>query len=390
MTTSPLPEGPSYRGDSRPPANASYKTVFRFNGSDGEYPEFPLVDYKGTLYGTTTTNTNGGYGSFFKITAQGAEKTLYTFGKANDDAVFPSGALVELGGVFYGASKFGGEHNMGTIFRISSSGAEKVLYSFVGGKNGEEPWAGLTVVKGTLYGTTWLGGTGNCGATYDGCGTVFKVTTSGKETVLYSFKSIATGEKPEGGLAYLDGELYGTTIAGGISPYDSGIVFKISPSGAEKVIYSFKNGFFKDGGDPTGSLTVVKGVLYGTTSVGGVYGSAAGAGTVFRITTSGDEKPIYSFKGGSDGVYPYFTSLAYLNGALYGTTSFGGTDSLGTIFKVTTSGSESVLHSFAGGKDGAIGDTADGGPVVLSGKLYGVTPGGGDTANDGTVYSIAP
>lgn len=330
-----------------------------------------------------------GAGSFFKITPAGVEKTLYAFGKTAGDATGPQfGRLVDVGGVFYGTTTFGGTHGFGAVFRVSPSGAEKVLHSFAGGKDGETPRAGLTAVNGTLYGTTALGGTGNC-ASGEGCGTVFKVTTAGKETVLYSFKSLGTGSGPEGALAFVGGALYGTVGAGGAS--GSGIVFKISLSGSVKVIYNFKGGFSKDGSDPTGDLTDVKGVLYGTTAYGGTYGSGTGtSGTVFRVTTSGAEKVIYSFKGSPDGGYPNFTSLANVNGTLYGTTCVGGTHSLGTIFKVKTSGGGSVLHSFAGGKDGAVGErVADAGPVALNGKLYGVAPAGG-AANDGTVYSIAP
>jgi uncharacterized repeat protein (TIGR03803 family) len=243
----------------------------------------------------------------------------------------------------------------------------------------------LVAVKGTLYGTTAAGGTGSCGS-QQGCGTVFKITSSGKETVLYSFKSIATGSVPEGGLAYVGGALYGTAEQGGSGGY--GIVFKMTLSGALKAIYSFKGTAFDDGYAPTGSLTVVKGALYGTTEYGGSYES----GDVFRITTSGDEKILYDFKNTPDGAVPSFTSLAYSNDAFYGTTICGGSKSLGTTFKVTTSGAESTLHSFAGGDDGSMGceqSPGDAGPILYKGTLYGVAPLGG-SANYGTVYSITP
>jgi uncharacterized repeat protein (TIGR03803 family) len=389
-TSSPLPEVPSYGTALQPAGTSSYKTTFRFNYTDGAYPSAGLTSYKGTLYGATPDGGSARVGTFFKITADGEEKTLYTFGKTTSADSGPQfGPLVEVDGVFYGTTYQGGEKSLGSVFRVSPSGQEKILHSFTGGKDGQWPKAGLVAVNGTLYGTTSLGGTGQC-ASNEGCGTVFKITTSGKETVLYSFKGISTGDGPEGGLAYAGGALYGTAVQGG-TPNDSGIVFKISLSGSLKVIYNFKGGFFDDGDGPTGNLTVVKNVLYGTTTYGGAYGSGTGtSGTVFSITTSGSEKILHSFKGGPDGGSPCFTSLAYLNGALYGTTCAGGTHSLGTIFKVTTSGGESVLHSFAGGKDGAIGEhLEDVGPAVLNGKLYGVTPVGG-TENYGTAYSIAP
>jgi uncharacterized repeat protein (TIGR03803 family) len=391
LTSSPMPAVASFGNALQPPGASSYKTIFRFNDTDGAYPSAGLTAYQGALYGATPAGGSGRLGTFFKITSGGAEKTLYSFGKISGGDSGPQfGPLIEVGGVFYGTTYQGGQKSLGSVFRVSSSGAEKVLHSFTGGKDGQWPKAGLVAVNGTLYGTTSLGGNGKC-ASNEGCGTIFKITTSGKETVLYSFKGISTGEGPEGGLAYVGGALYGTAIQGG-TPYDSGIVFKISLSGSLKVIYDFKGGAFSDGAGPTGNLIVVKGVLYGTTAYGGAYGNGTGtSGTLFRITTSGSEKILHSFKGSPDGGYPNFTGLAYLNGALYGTTCVGGTHSLGTIFKVTTSGGESVLHSFAGGKDGAIGERlADAGPAVLGGKLYGVTPSGGGTANYGTVYSITP
>jgi uncharacterized repeat protein (TIGR03803 family) len=380
LISSPLPEAPSYGAASRATADASYKTIFSFNGKDGEYPSAGLTDYNGDLYGTTGSSTDGGYGAFFKF-ADGAEKTLST---PLDLTTAQFGPLVELDGAFYGTTYQGGGGH-GTVFRVSASGAAKTLHTFGSGKDGYWPRAGLVAVNGTLYGTTAAGGTGDC-ASQTGCGTVFKITTSGKETVLYSFKSIATGSVPEGGLVYVGGALYGTAEQGGTGGY--GILFKISLSGALKVVYNFKGAAFGDGYAPTGNLTVVKGVLYGTTEYGGTYS----AGDVYGMTTSGVEKILYSFKNTPDGAVPSFTSLAYVNGAFYGTTICGGTSSLGTIFKVTASGGETVLHSFAGGKDGSNGcenSPGDAGPTALKGTLYGVAPFGGST-NYGTLYSIAP
>lgn len=386
ITSSPLPEMPSYRTIVQMADAASYKTIFHFGLDSGANPSAGLTNYKGTLYGATSTEGNPGNGTFFKITPSGKETTLYIFGRVSGaPAVGPTyGPLVNLGGVFYGTS-----YSPGSVFRVSPSGSAKTLYTF---KDGENPEGGLVAVKGVLYGTTVNGGTGDC-ASNTGCGTVFSVTTSGKEKVLYSFKSITTGAHPEGGLAVIGNTLYGTAEQGG-TPYDSGIVFKMSLSGKLKTIYSFKGGFFKDGAFPTGNLLAVKGVLYGTTTYGGTYGSGAEAsGTVFRVTPSGNEKILHSFSGTPDGGTPYFTSLAYLNGALYGNTFCGGTHSLGTLFKVTTAGGESILHSFSGGKDGSmgcIGGFGAAGPAVLNGKLYGVAPFGGSTDNYGTAYSIAP
>jgi uncharacterized repeat protein (TIGR03803 family) len=375
----PLPQAPSYDAQ-RGPAATSYKTIFRFDGKNGEYPSAGLIDYDGSFYGATGSSTDGGYGAFFKIASTGAEKTFFA---SLDLATAQFGPLVKLGDFFYGTT-YQGEGDFGSVFRVGPTGA-KTLHVFKGGKDGAWPRAGLIAVDGALYGTTAAGGSGTC-ASQQGCGTVFKITTAGKETVLHSFKSIATGSVPEGGLAYVGGALYGTAEQGGTGGY--GIFFKISLSGILKVIYNFKGAAFDDGYAPTGNLTVVKGVLYGTTEYGGKYS----AGDVYGMTTSGAEKILYSFQNGADGGVPSFTSLAYVNGAFYGTTVCGGTHALGTIFKVTAGGGESVLHSFAGGNDGSMGcenTPGDAGPVLFDGKLYGVTPYGG-AANYGTIYSTAP
>jgi uncharacterized repeat protein (TIGR03803 family) len=229
IVSSPLPQAPSYAAAWRAPAGVSYKTVFHFDGKDGDYPSAGLTDYNGTLFGATASSTDGGYGAFFKIAAGGAEKTFST---SVDLVTAQFGPLAEVGGAFYGTTYQGGS-GIGTIFRVTPSGVAKTVHTFAGGKDGYYPRAGLVAANGVLYGTTAAGGTGYCGS-QQGCGTVFKVTTSGKETVLYSFKNISTGSVPEGGLVYVGGSLYGTAEQGGTGGY--GIVFKISLSGTLKTI----------------------------------------------------------------------------------------------------------------------------------------------------------
>jgi len=201
-----------------------------------------------------------------------------------------------------------------------------VLYSFKGG-DGSSPYAGLLNVKGTLYGTTYDGGASNYG-------TVFSITTSGTETVLHSFKGgSGDGESPLAGLINVKGTLYGTTFTGGVDGFD-GTVFKITPSGTETLLYSFKGntGTALDGERPQAGLINLKGTLYGTTYNGG----ASNYGTVFSITTSGTETVLYSFKGGSgDGESP-LAGLINVKGTLYGTTLEGGASrGYGTVFSIT-------------------------------------------------------
>jgi uncharacterized repeat protein (TIGR03803 family) len=263
------------------------------------------------------------------------------------------------------------------VFSITPSGHETVLHAFAGSPDGEEPLARLLNVNGTLYGTTSLGGAYN--SVHHFGGTVFSITPGGKEKVLYSFGNGTDGAYPYAGLTDVKGRLYGTTYYGGA--HNWGTVFSITPGGKEKVLYSF-GAHGNDGEWPTTGLVDVSGTLYGTTFVGGAYN---GDGTVFSITPSGTETVLHSFSNnGSDGWYPD-AALLNVNGTLYGTTYFGGAHGLGTVFSITLSGHETVLHSF-NGRDGSFPAS---GLVDVNGTLYGTTATGG-AHNDGTVYSITP
>jgi uncharacterized repeat protein (TIGR03803 family) len=251
-----------------------------------------------------------------------------------------------VNGTLYGTTTFGGvncrngkfDSGCGTVFSITPGGKEKVLYSFRSGTDGAFPTAGLIGVKGTLYGTTQYGGaysTYYCGIYGSrGCGTVFTITPSGKEKVLHSFGNGKDGTNPDTALVEVKGTLYGTTSDGGSGTCGRtgcGTVFSITPSGREKVLYSFNGG---DGDGPEATLLNVNDTLYGTTVVGGAYND----GTVFSITLSGRETVLYSFMGGQDGSQP-FSGLSYVNGTFYGTTYFGGVncapDGCGTVYSIT-------------------------------------------------------
>jgi uncharacterized repeat protein (TIGR03803 family) len=264
-----------------------------------------------------------------------------------------------------------------------------VLHSFGNGADGQLPAAGLTDVNGTLYGTTQFGGTHKSKCD-DGCGTIFSITASGVEKVLHSFSGGSDGGEPVASLVDVNGVLYGTTHSGGA--YRLGTVFSITLSGREKVLHSFGKG--RDGYLPTAGLIDVGGTLYGTTSVGGARNCdrTFRCGTVFSITPSGREKVLHHFAGGTDGAYP-LAPLINVNGTLYGTTDFGGAypracsgNGCGTIFSITPSGAETVLHSFGANPDGA---EPYAGLVQLSGMLYGTTSYGG-TSGHGTVFALRP
>jgi uncharacterized repeat protein (TIGR03803 family) len=263
------------------------------------------------------------------------------------------------------------------VYKVDTAGHSTVLHNFTGGADGGDPYGGvIRDSKGNLYGTAQLGGA-------SGAGVVFKIDSSGIETVLYNFTGGADGAYPlDGVIRDASGNLYGTTNGGGAS--GAGVVFKVDRSGNETVLYSFTGG--TDGSYPWGGvIRDSKGNLYGTTSAGG----ASGAGVVFKVDTSGNETVLYSFTGGADGATPLWVVLARDSaGNLYGTTSAGGgASNAGVVFKVDTSGNETVLYSFTGGTDG--GNPYVGVIFGPTGKLYGTTAFGGQT-NAGVVFEIKP
>lgn len=301
-----------------------------FTGGDGAGPEAGLINVKGRLYGTTRIGGHHGAGTVFRITASGTETVIHNFGAAGQ----PLADLIDVSGVLYGTTSLGGAGHDGGVFEVGTTGTGfELLYSFKGGTDGNAPVAPLIDVNGELFGATFAGGSGCNGV---GCGTVFEISTSGRERVVHRFKGAPDGSGPLGGLIDVNGTLYGTTLTGGsgCKRYGGfGTVFALNPSsGKERVIYSFKGcSGFGDGANPEGRLVVIGNALYGTTSGGGAY--ASGGGTVFSVTTSGKETVLHSFGNGSDGVGPS-AGLVDLNGTLYGTTYTGGTGDYGTVFSL--------------------------------------------------------
>jgi uncharacterized repeat protein (TIGR03803 family) len=235
--------------------------------------------------------------------------------------------LINLNGTLYGTTYDGGAYYGGTVFSVTMKGTEKVVHGFGRGTDGSQPLAGLINVKGVLYGTTPTGGA-------NGIGAVFSVTRTGAEKVTHSFSGRPEGENPDAALIDIKGTLYGTASTGG--QHGGGTVFSVTTTGKEKTLYSFcSKRKCADGSDPEAALIDVNGTLYGTTFYGGGAGCARiGCGTVFSVTTTGKEKVLYSFGGGSgDGANPY-AALINVNGTLYGTTFYGGANGAGTVFSI--------------------------------------------------------
>lgn len=264
-----------------------------------------------------------------------------------------------------------------SAFRAARAEPDTVVYSFTGAGDGGEPVAGLVADEaGIFYGTTTKGGNGGCG-----CGTVFKVTSSGAMTTLYSFMGGSDGANPTSALLVDRAEnLYGTTASGGNDDCGfqaCGTVFKIAADGTETVLYAFKGGN-DDGFDPLGGvISDAEGNFYGTTYLGGETKCGHGCGTIFKLAPDGTETVLHAFRGGKDGSNPVAGLLTDDVGNSYGTTVYGGKRrciqaGCGTVFALSTSGKEAILHAFnytngTSPQTGLISDRA--------GNLFGVTGG---------------
>ena len=344
---------------------------------DGSTPYAGLVrNAAGSLYGTTFSGGTARAGTVFMLSPTGKETVLYNF-RAGADGAFPVAGLMRgAKGELYGTTVEGGVANHGTIFKLDTMGRETVLHSFKS-QDGSYPDAGLlNDTAGNLYGATLEGGTSNLG-------TVFMLSKTLGETVVHSFTGEADGRFPYNyGSLLRDaaGNFYGTTLAGGAS--NQGIVFKLDRAGKETILYNFTGG--ADGGYPYAGLVMDgKGNLYGTTYVGG----ASGQGTVFKVNMAGKETVLYNFTGGADGGNPSARLLRDKKGNLYGTTYYGGAANSGVVFKLDTTRHETVLHSFDYANDGGYPTARlirDG-----AGNLYGTASAGGPF-NGGTVFKLTP
>ncbi len=307
---------------------------------------------------------------------------LHSFVGGAADGSTPISGLVRIGKLYYGTSGGGGAYGKGTVFSISPDGTGfTLLHTFQGKEDGRGSAAGLTALDGTLYGTTEDGGK-------KGHGTVFSITPSGTFTTLYSFQGGASdGAKPMAALTNVRGTLYGTTASGGSvgggACSDCGTLFSISTSGQEKVRYFF--GSTKDDGiAPKSPLVLVGDKLYGTTTNGGI-GGVFGNGAIFSVTTGGSETVIYRFKNDSDGSCSFNCYLTPLSGTLYGTACLGGKNRIGSVFSITPSGAFKTLYS-ASSKGNAGGDPSAA-LTNVAGAFYG-TMSAGPIGKQGTVFSV--
>ncbi len=371
----------------------TFTTLYSFTGgSDGGLPYAALIqDQDGNLYGTASYGGYAGCGGYdcgvvFKVDTAGNETVLHKFSGQPDGAGPVAPLLQDNQGNLYGTTTRGGRQHDGVVFKINATGNETVLYDFKGGTRGCAPAQGLIMDKsGNMYGTTY-----RCGASESG--TVFKLTPQGKEIVLHEFKGGSSdGAIPAYGHLIMDkaGNLYGVTEQGGsgdctLYGYTGcGVLYKLTKKRKLTVLHSFAGGT-SDGCLPVGTVATDRaGNFYGTTYQCG----SNQLGTVWEVSKSGVETILHNFAGSpTDGTSPAAGVVFDSNDNLYGNTALGGAYGYGTVWELSAGGTLTILHSF---------DQTDGaqpfGEVLrtTNGGLFGATAA--ETGSDwGTVWSYVP
>jgi uncharacterized repeat protein (TIGR03803 family) len=379
------------------PSNISVLHNFKVDGTDGYLPYAGVSqDSERNLYGTTEYGGSGEYGTAFEVSASGQETVLYNFTGANGDGARPlARPILDQHGNLYGTTFLGGNlscatgygNGCGTVFELSPPAgsetvwSETVLHAFTdAGGDGLLPTGSLVQdSQGNLYGSTPEYGGAN------GYGTVFMLAPSGQEVWVYDFAGNGEYGIDPSGLTTPDsqGNLYGTTTQSG--EYGCGTVFMVNSTGQVSVVYNF-TGPPNDGCGPTAGLVRdSKGNLYGPTGSGG----SSDSGTVFMLNAAGQETILYNFIGPEVGS-PDARLVRDSQGNLYGTTSGGGAYAAGTVFEVAPNGQETTLYTFTGSGAGVDGASPQGGLLLDSqDNLYGTTSAGGMN-RAGMVFKLAP
>ncbi len=360
-------------------ASVTFTSLASFDGTNGSQPDHTALIQAtdGNLYGVTPNGGANSDGVVFRITPSGTLTAIYSFCSLAScaDGANPYTSLIQgSNGDLYGATYYGGANNSGTLFKITTSGTLTTLYSFCSLANcadGSEPEGQLAEDSaGNIYGTAVEGGASNFG-------TVFKFSTKGVLSTLHSFSG-ADGEYPQGGLVAANGAFYGVAEDGGADGY--GTVFKITTAGKETTVHSFTG---SEGEYPKGWMVEADGNFYGAAA-----GGAQGYGMIFKMTAAGTVTTFYSFcslADCADGTEPTAGLMEATDGNLYGVTYGGGANENGTAYELTLKGVLTTLYSFD--------DTGGGGPQGglvqdTNGDFYGITLYGG-SSNDGVVFSIA-
>lgn len=339
----------------------------------GTQPLAPLVPAgDGNLYGTAVAGGAVGFGSVFRVTPAGALTTLISFTGTGGSALGngpDAGLAIGADGALYGVTASGGAGNFGTAFKVTTAGVFTPLVSFAGGPGGSVPQALARHPDGNFYGVTVAGGAG-------GFGTVFRLTSAGALTTLMEFTGttgLKKGASPVGSLTFNGTTLYGVTKSGGAGNF--GTVFSLTTAGTFTLMAEFTGtaGTLPGSGPAGGLLFNTDGALYGTTEFGG----ANNFGTAFMITTAAAFTSIRTFAD-AKGSQPAGALVRGSDAQLYGTTAAGGIAGLGTLYKMTTAGVPTVLTNFTGETGAAPGAVPRGGVMLgTDGFFYAATSAGG-------------
>lgn len=419
----------------------NFSVIHSFNEvfPGGASPDAPLHrGASGNFYGTTFIGGPYNSGVVFKLDAGGQETILHNFTGGPDGAGPAGGLVADPAGNLYGTTYAGGlagageyKGGAGVVYKIDTAGQFSVLYTFTGGADGSGPAAGVILDRaGNLYGTTYYGGAA------DNWGVVYKLSPSGRQTVLHTFTGTTDGANPVAGVT-LDaaGNLYGTTYYGGLGypPYSYGVIYKLSPAGQETVLFTFDAG--NSGVHPTARVTLdAAGNIYGaafdivyrldttghytalgeftSTRISGVTRDASGNlfltasppddnnvsqwtyGAVFKLEANGRPSLLYKFPGpgisyeAEAPLWPGINAAVILDSAgnAYGTSPFGG--STGIVYEIENNGAVKVLLNFLPAPGGSHSTSE----LVLdpAGSFYGTTAAGGGSADAGVVFKMSP
>ncbi len=371
--------------------------------TSGDGPDGTLICSSNVFYGTTYGGGSNNLGVIFTMNSDGTGYTnLHSFAAfsngTNADGAEPAAPLLLLGNSLFGTAEAGGLYGFGTVFSINTDGTDFTnLHSFSSAPedpalsyartnyDGANPVAGLAFTNGMLYGTAYEGGT-------NGDGTIFELSTNGENfATLRTFSGAPDGETPDCGLTLFNGLMYGATAKGGT--HGDGCIFRLNMDGSGYTnIYNFTAGNYDpnsgyytnfDGDGPRGVLLLLNGSLFGTAGIGG----SNDFGTVFKLSTNGSNFTVLHTFTGLDGKEPY-AGLVNLGSTLYGATSVGGAGATngndgGTVFQINSAGF-STLQNFSDRQDGS---TLYGGVVLSSNTLYGAAYSGGAEEN-GDIYAI--
>jgi uncharacterized repeat protein (TIGR03803 family) len=334
----------------------------------------------GNMWSTTPKGGKNGIGAAFRIAPAGKLTVVHDF---NPKAKVPegtpnSGLTLGTDGNFYGTMSNGGASGNGAVFKMTPSGKVTILYSFTGGNDGKNPLPPpIEGIDGNFYGTTNLAG-------IDNFGTVYKMTPAGKLTTIHQFDG-SLGSYPVGPLVQgTNGNFYGTTYRGNNNcGFDNicATVFQITPTGVFTQLHSFPF-------DPFGTANITSGLVQGND--GNFYGTTFSGGTnhlgqVFKVTPKGGFTDLYNFMGGDDGANPYAGLVFATDGNFYGVTVNKGADGFGTVYKISPKGKFTVVDPLDGTNGGNSSVT-----LILrtNGNLYGDASIGGATTNSGTFFRV--